>query len=206
MEKSERIPMNKNLKVLFVAGFGPIVRDNAKSREFYLSTLGLTFKKDGDYYYTQDLKGANHFALWPLSQAAQSCFGSDIWPSDVPIPQAWIEFDVEDLGQATAQLQREGYRLFVKARTDTRQSIDGSRLSDHLRSPLPPAHGRQDLQTYVLLAEISERMTKQRTIAIPLPCGGQATARFNNRADSLSAKVDPFVPPGHLPLRIRGGK
>jgi catechol 2,3-dioxygenase-like lactoylglutathione lyase family enzyme len=110
--------MKPDLKVLFVAGFGPIVRDNSESQKFYLTTLGLKFKRDADYFYTQELNGVNHFALWPLSQAAQSCFGTDIWPSGIPIPQAWIEFDVENIEEATAQLQGEGHRLFVKARTE----------------------------------------------------------------------------------------
>ncbi len=109
---------SKNLKVLFIVGFGPIVRDGSASKSLYVDTLGLDFKRDGEYFYTDKLKGVNHFALWPLSQAAQSCFGSDIWPSDVPIPQAWIEFDVEDIDQATSELQRRGYKLFVKARKE----------------------------------------------------------------------------------------
>ena len=40
------------------------------------------------------LNGVKHFALWPLTQAAESCFGMDQWPVDLPVPQAWIEFDV----------------------------------------------------------------------------------------------------------------
>ncbi len=31
----------KNIDVLFVAGFGPIIRDPAASREFYSEALGL---------------------------------------------------------------------------------------------------------------------------------------------------------------------
>ena len=34
----------RNIDVLFVAGFGPIVRDPAASRKFYSETLGLPFK------------------------------------------------------------------------------------------------------------------------------------------------------------------
>jgi catechol 2,3-dioxygenase-like lactoylglutathione lyase family enzyme len=36
----------KNIDVLFVAGFGPIVRDPAASRKFYSETLGLSFKEE----------------------------------------------------------------------------------------------------------------------------------------------------------------
>ena len=41
----------------------------------------------GGYLYTGALHGAKHFALWPLSQAAQSCFGSESWPDHIPVPQ-----------------------------------------------------------------------------------------------------------------------
>ncbi len=107
-----------NFKVLFVAGFGPIVQDKAESHKFYLDTLGLSFEKNGDYLHTQKLKGVNHFALWPLAQAAQSCFGSPRWPSDLPVPQAWLEFDVDNIEQATKELEEKGYTLLIKAKEE----------------------------------------------------------------------------------------
>ena len=107
-----------NFSVLFVAGFGPIVRGTTDPHKFYLDTLGLSFEKDGDYLHTDKLKGVKHFALWPLSQAAQSCFGSENWPSDRPIPQAWLEFDVDDIDQATAELEKRGYELLTKAQKE----------------------------------------------------------------------------------------
>jgi len=107
-----------NFKVLFVAGFGPIVRDQSASENFYLDALGLSFEKNGDYLHTGNLKGVKHFALWPLSQAAQSCFGSEKWPSDMPIPQAWLEFDVDDIEQATTELKKQGYKLLTRAQKE----------------------------------------------------------------------------------------
>jgi hypothetical protein len=57
------------------------------SRELYSRAFGIPFKEEnGGYLHTESLKGANIFALWPLSQAAQSCFGTDSWPRDVPVP------------------------------------------------------------------------------------------------------------------------
>lgn len=106
------------IKVLFIAGFGPVVRDNEASRRLYLDTLGLQMEADGDYLHTNDLDGARYFALWPLSQAAESSFGSAEWPSEIPIPQAWIEFDVENVEEATAELEAQGYKLLVAARTE----------------------------------------------------------------------------------------
>ena len=67
-----------NVKILFVAGFGPIVRDTSESRKLYGEVLGISFKEEsGSYLHTEALEGAKTFALWPLSQAAQSCFGKD---------------------------------------------------------------------------------------------------------------------------------
>jgi len=102
-------------EVLFIAGFGPIDRNIAESRELYCDSLGIPFKEDsGGYLYTGALQGAKHFALWPLSQAAQSCFGSDSWPNNISVPQAWLEFEVEDVLKATSDLESRGYQMIIK--------------------------------------------------------------------------------------------
>ncbi|HEY2840125.1 MAG TPA: VOC family protein, partial [Pirellulales bacterium] len=104
-----------NINVLFIAGFGPIVRDTAASRKLYNEHLGIRFKEEaGGYLHTEKVNGAKTFALWPLEQAAQSCFGKDAWPADISPPQAWLEFDVADVEQATAELESRGYRMLVK--------------------------------------------------------------------------------------------
>jgi len=107
-----------HFSVLFVAGFGPIVQDLTESHKFYLDALGLSFQQEGDYLYTDKLEGVKHLALWPLSQAAQSCFGSGRWPSDLPVPQAWLEFDVDDIKQATTEQKKRGYTLLTKAKKE----------------------------------------------------------------------------------------
>jgi len=107
------------VKVLFVAGFGPIVRDAKPSRKLYASDLGLAFKEEtGGYLHTEALPGAKTFALWPLSQAAESCFGKNVCPGDIPVPQAWLEFDVESVEQATEALERRGHRMLVRNRKE----------------------------------------------------------------------------------------
>ena len=104
-----------NVRVLFIAGFGPIVRDTGESRKLYHDALGIPFKEEsGGYLHTEALQGAKTFALWPLSQAAQSCFGTDSWPDNVLVPQAWLEFDVESVERATAELESRGHRMLVK--------------------------------------------------------------------------------------------
>lgn len=70
------------------------------------------------YFHTEAVPDLRAFALWPLSQAAQSCFQTDIWPSDIPEPQTWMEFDVEDIETATAELVERGYRVLVGNRTE----------------------------------------------------------------------------------------
>jgi hypothetical protein len=100
---------------LFIAGFGPIVPEATASRRLYNQTLGIAFKEENDgYLHTEALKGAKTFALWPLSQAAQSCFGKDGWPRDIPPPQAWLEFDVENVEKANEELESQGHRMLVK--------------------------------------------------------------------------------------------
>ena len=107
------------MKVLFVAGFGPITSDVEDSRRMYEDALGIVFKKeDGDYRHTEELKGANTFAVWPLAQAAESCFGTDEWPSDVTRPQAWLEFDVDDVAAASKEMEQRGYKLLVENRKE----------------------------------------------------------------------------------------
>jgi hypothetical protein len=107
------------MKVQFVAGFGPIVRDRETSRRLHGDVLGIGLDAEADgYLHTEGLDGANTFALWPLSQAAQSCFGSPEWPAHVPVPQAWLEFDVDDVEAATAELRAKGYTLLVSAQVE----------------------------------------------------------------------------------------
>jgi hypothetical protein len=110
-----------SLKVLFVAGFGPIVRDASASAALYRDTLKIPLEStpgDPGYLHTGELEGVKHFALWPLSGAAQSCFGQDDWPADTPAPTSWMEFDVEDVAGASADLVAKGYRLLVNNRTE----------------------------------------------------------------------------------------
>lgn len=111
------------LNVLFIAGYGPVTRDVAASAGFYQQVLGLPLKAmegNEDYLATENgaLDGVKHFALWPLAQAAQSCFGMASWPEHIVAPQSWVEFEVEDVGQATAVLKQAGYQMLVDNRIE----------------------------------------------------------------------------------------
>jgi catechol 2,3-dioxygenase-like lactoylglutathione lyase family enzyme len=103
------------MKIQFIAGFGPIVRDVAQSRAFWGDHLGIALEEAAPQYFTNDdLEGVKAFALWPLSQAAESCFGTDAWPDDIPAPAAWLEFDLESpdaVAPAAAEMVGRGNRL-----------------------------------------------------------------------------------------------
>lgn len=109
------------MKVSFVAGFGPIVRDPTESRRFW-SDAGIELAEIApDYYGSDDVDGVKAFALWPLSQAAESTFGEAEWPAGIPAPQAWIELDVdspEAVDEGAAELQSAGHRLLREAREE----------------------------------------------------------------------------------------
>jgi catechol 2,3-dioxygenase-like lactoylglutathione lyase family enzyme len=107
------------VEILFVTGFSPIVADPPASRAFYSEALNLPLDhEEGAYVFTESLSGVKHFGLWPLSQAAQSCFGSDEWPSDLAVPQATIEFEVRDVASAAAELEAKGCKLIHSAKTE----------------------------------------------------------------------------------------
>ena len=109
----------KPIKILFIAGFGPIVHETGLSAQLYREALGIQFKEEaGGYLHTEGLSGAKSFALWPLSQAAESCFGRDTWPDGLPAPSAWLEFDVENVEAATSYMESLGYRMLVKNRKE----------------------------------------------------------------------------------------
>jgi len=103
------------MKPSFVAGFGPIVRDADASQAFWRQGLGIQVAEIAPGYFgTDDLDGVKAFAMWPLSQAAESTFGTEAWPDDVPQPQAWIELDVESaqaVGNAAEELASAGHRV-----------------------------------------------------------------------------------------------
>ena len=107
------------MKVSFVAGFGPIVRDTEASRTFWADGLGIELGEPAPGYWTTDeMAGVKHFGLWPLSEAAEATFGTREWPSDIPVPQAGIELDVESpeaVAAAVAELQAAGHRVLCEA-------------------------------------------------------------------------------------------
>ena len=108
------------MKVLFVSSVAPIARDPEVSRRLYVDALGLPLERqdDDDYAHSEKVDGVRHFGVWPLRQAAQACFGTDAWPDDVAVPQASVEFDVDDVEAGARELQAKGHRLLHGPRTE----------------------------------------------------------------------------------------
>ena len=121
------------MKISFVAGFGPIVRDVEASHKFWSDSLRIEMGElSPGYFATDDLDGVKHFSLWPLSEAAQNTFGTPEWPADIPVPQAGIEFDVESheaVAEAAAELEAKGYRVLRGARLEEWQQTTARLLS-----------------------------------------------------------------------------
>jgi catechol 2,3-dioxygenase-like lactoylglutathione lyase family enzyme len=110
------------VKVQFVASVATVTADPAASRKLYVEALGLPLEAgDGEYYHSEQVEGSRHFGVWPLSQAAQACFGTAEWPADRPVPQASIEFDVgtaEGVADGAAELAAAGFELLHGSRME----------------------------------------------------------------------------------------
>jgi catechol 2,3-dioxygenase-like lactoylglutathione lyase family enzyme len=110
------------MNVLFIASIAVVVADPPPSRKLLINVLGLPLEGEGDGYYSSgNIPGSNHFGIWPLSQAAEACFGTPEWPADRVIPQASIEFEVEDVDAVAAagdELRQAGFELLHPPRTE----------------------------------------------------------------------------------------
>ena len=107
-----------DVKPLFVSSVSIVTSAPGDDRRLFVDVLGLPLTGDEDYVFTEALPGVKHFGVWPLAQAARSCFGTETWPVDRPVPQASIEFDVEDVTAAAEELRAQGYELLHPPRTE----------------------------------------------------------------------------------------
>jgi catechol 2,3-dioxygenase-like lactoylglutathione lyase family enzyme len=111
------------MDIVFVASIAVIAPDPAESRKLYVDALALPLAAAGgsDYWHSEQLAGAKHFGIWPLSEAAQACLGRPDWPADRPVPQASIEFEVADpaaVRAAADELEERGFELLHPAREE----------------------------------------------------------------------------------------
>lgn len=111
------------MNVQFIASMAVIAPDPAESRKLYVDALGLPLEagEGDDYLHSEHIAGSKHFGVWPLTQAAQACFGTPEWPDGRPVPQASVEFEVGDPGAvqaAAGELRAGGFTLLHDARTE----------------------------------------------------------------------------------------
>lgn len=121
------------MRPAFVAGFGPIIRDQEAAHGFWRDGLGIAFEEPAPGYFTNDtLEGVKAFAMWPLDQAAESTFGTPDWPADMPVPQAWLELDVESaeaVAGAVDEMRAAGHRVLREAHEEPWGQTTGRLLS-----------------------------------------------------------------------------
>jgi catechol 2,3-dioxygenase-like lactoylglutathione lyase family enzyme len=90
------------MNVLFVSGVAVITADPAASARFYVDALGLPLADDDGYRHSNEVSGVKHFGVWPVSAASQACFGTDTWPSDVPVLRRSSSMDDGGRGRQVA--------------------------------------------------------------------------------------------------------
>ena len=108
------------MNIEFLSTVAVITPDPPASRKLYLEALGLPLG-GGEYLHSEQLAGCKSFGIWPLSQAAEACFGTAHWPAERPVPQISIEFDVANaaaVGPAARELQQAGYELLHEPRSE----------------------------------------------------------------------------------------
>jgi hypothetical protein len=103
------------MNIGMIAGFAVISECPETSHKLYEEALGLNMKHMGEYHCMDRFPGCNHFGIWPLAMAARSCFGTDIWPVDIAVPSATMEFELDSADEVQAaveELKARGY-IFV---------------------------------------------------------------------------------------------
>ena len=110
------------MDVVFIASMAVVAADPPQSRSLFVDALGLPLEGEADgYQCSAAIPGSKHFGIWPLSQAAEACFGTPKWPADRVVPQASIEFEVRDaeaVAAAGGELERAGFEMLHPARTE----------------------------------------------------------------------------------------
>jgi len=106
------------VEVRFVAGVTPIVVSASEARQFYGEQFGLPVRQQEGDYCVAELEGVKHFGLWTLRDAALSTFGREEWPAQLPRPQVTIEFEVDDVAAAVAELKSRGIDVLQDSKVE----------------------------------------------------------------------------------------
>jgi hypothetical protein len=114
------------MDIQMIASFAVISTDPVADRALFVGTMGLPLHgpedvADSAYLYSDQIPGAKHFGVWPLAEAAESCFGTPAWPDTHPVPQASLELEVgsaDEVDRAAEELSAHGHRLLHGTRTE----------------------------------------------------------------------------------------
>ena len=110
------------MNIEFLSTVAVIASDPPQSRKLYVDALGLPLDGHaGDYQHSEQIGGCKSFGIWPLSQAAEACFGTEQWPAHLAVPQVSLEFDVADVAGVRAaadELGAAGYELLHPVREE----------------------------------------------------------------------------------------
>ena|SRR5581483_3068533 len=111
------------MKIEFVTSIAVVAPDPPASRELYVDALGLPLEGESPngYHSSGQVPGVKHFGVWPLSEAAEACFGTEQWPEDRVVPQVSLEFEVANpdaVQTAADELAATGFSLLHPARTE----------------------------------------------------------------------------------------
>ena len=112
------------MEIKCISGFSVITKQPDASASLYQEALGLPLQRHDDhrdYRFVDKFAGANHFGVWPLKMAAQSCFGQDEWPARVPEPTASVDLELADASAVEAavqELKAKGQDFIHEAKTE----------------------------------------------------------------------------------------
>ncbi|HZQ82742.1 MAG TPA: VOC family protein [Gaiellaceae bacterium] len=101
------------MNIEFLSTVAVVAPDPPRTSRLYVDALGLPLQgKPGGYQHSEQIGGCKSFGIWPLSQAAEACFGTTEWPAGRPVPQVSIEFDVSDAAEVIAAVEKLGLAGF----------------------------------------------------------------------------------------------
>jgi hypothetical protein len=112
------------MNILFISSVSLISSAGSQTKDLLIKACGLPLepsKPDPDYVYSERIEGSKHFGVWPLTQAAEACFGQSTWPNQHPTPQVSIELEVESaaaVASAETELRAQGHALLHGTRTE----------------------------------------------------------------------------------------
>src|SRR5256886_7200347 len=170
------------MDVQFMTSVAVITPDPSVSRGLYVDALGLPLTAESDgYLHSEDIDGCKSFGVWPLTQAAQACFGTHDWPLERPVPQASVEFEVADADTvqvAADELKEKGFTLLHDARTEPwgQTSLDCN-----------PARARSSACPTRLRCTPSNN---ERASESGCPCGASLRSRSSGDARTLRPAPD----------------